>query len=180
MVQLITEHTLIKKGWYLFGLIGSLVLLAIAYFYFQRHLGLAPCPLCMLQRACLVGVAAVCLLGLIFNPERVGARVLSFLGVLCSLAGLAVAGRQVWLQHLPEDQVPDCGPDLQYMLDVFPLQDVITMVLQGSGECAEVQWQLLGLSMPEWMVVVFFVMTLVCLRLLFKRRRNYFSGALGR
>ena len=171
---------MIAKGWYWLGFLGSLTLVAVAYFYFEKHMGLAPCPLCMFQRAALVGVAFFCLFGLIFNPSKVWSKVIAFGATVSSLFGLAIAGRQVWLQHLPEDQVPECGPDLAFMLDVFPLQEVITTVLQGSGECAEVQWTALGFSMPEWMAFIFVVMTIICLRLLFKRERNYFSGALGR
>ena len=171
---------MIAKGWYWFGFLGSLTLVAVAYFYFERHMGLAPCPLCMFQRAALIGVAFFCLFGLIFNLTKVWSKIVIFGATVFSVLGLAIAGRQVWLQHLPEDQVPECGPDLAFMLDVFPLQEVITTVLQGSGECAEVQWTLLSFSMPEWMVFIFTVMTIICLRLLFKRERNYFSGALGR
>jgi disulfide bond formation protein DsbB len=171
---------LIATRWYWLGLITSATLLAVAYFYFQQTLGLAPCPLCMFQRGALVGVGAFCLLGIIFRPKKIGSKVLAFGVTLSSIFGLAVAGRQVWLQHLPADQVPECGPDLQFMLDVFPLQDVITKVLAGSGECAEVQWRFLTFSMPEWMLVVFAVMVVIGLRLLFSRERSYFSGAYGR
>ncbi len=171
---------MIAKGWYWFGLLGSLALVAIAYFYFQQHLGLAPCPLCMFQRAALIGVAAFCLLGVVFLPGKVFAKFIAFGATLSSGLGLAIAGRQVWLQHLPEDKVPECGPDLAFMLDVFPLSQVISTVFQGSGECAEVQWTWLSFSMPEWMVFVFLVITIIGLRFLFKRERNYFSGALGR
>ncbi len=170
---------MIAKGWYWLGLVGCLGLIAVAYFYFEQHRGLAPCPLCMFQRAALLGVAAFCLLGILFNPGKVFAKILAFGATVFSIFGLAVAGRQVWLQHLPEDQVPECGPDLAFMLDSFPLSQVINSVLQGSGECAEVQWTLI-LSMPEWMVVIFLVMSLICIRLLFRRERNYFSGTLGR
>lgn len=174
------ENALIARRWYWFGLITSLALVAVAYFYFQLQLGLAPCPLCMFQRAALLGVAACCLLGVLLRPGKVLAKLLAFGGALFSLSGMAIAGRQVWLQHLPADQVPECGPDLAFMLDVFPLTQVITQVFQGSGECAEVQWSLLWFSMPEWMLLIFLVMSLVCARLLFQRERSYFSGALGR
>ena len=171
---------MIAKAWYWFGFLGSLSLIAVAYFYFEKHLGLAPCPLCMFQRAALLGVAFFCVFGLIFNLSKIWSKLVIFGATLFSGVGLAIAGRQVWLQHLPKDQVPECGPDLAFMLDVFPLSQVINTVLQGSGECAEVQWTLFSLSMPEWMVFIFGVMVLICLRLLFKRERNYFSGALGR
>ena len=171
---------LISARWYWVGLIGCSALLAIAYFYFQQSLGLAPCPLCMFQRAALVGVAAFCLLGIVFRPKKLGSKLLAFGATLSSLIGLGIAGRQVWLQHLPADKVPECGPGLDFMLEMNPLFDVITTVLSGSGECAEVKWSLLGFSMPEWMVLVFVVITLICLKLLFSKERNYFSGALGR
>jgi disulfide bond formation protein DsbB len=170
----------IATRWYWVGLIGCSTLLAIAYFYFQEQLGLPPCPLCMFQRACLVGVAFFCLLGIVFRPKKVGSRLLALGAVVFSGLGLAIAGRQVWLQHLPKDQVPECGPDLEFMLNSFPLAETIQTVLSGSGECAEVLWRFIGLSMPEWMVFVFSVMVIISLRLLFTKERNYFSGALGR
>lgn len=171
---------MIATRWYWIGLIGCSALLAIAYFYFQKQLGLPPCPLCMFQRACLVGVAFCCLLGIIFRPKKVGSKLLAFGATGFSALGLAIAGRQVWLQHLPKDQVPQCGPDLEFMLESFPLAETIQTVLSGSGECAEVLWRFIGLSMPEWMVIVFVVMTIISLRMLFIKERNYFSGTLGR
>lgn len=171
---------MIAKGWYWLGLLSSLGLVAVAYFYFEQQLGLAPCPLCMFQRVALLGIAAFCLLGVVFKPQKGFAKFIAFGSSVFSLLGLAIAGRQVWLQHLPADKVPECGPDLAFMLEVFPLSQVINTVLQGSGECAEVQWTFLSLSMPTWMVIIFFVMAIISLRLLFKRQRNYFSGTLGR
>lgn len=168
---------MVERHWYWLGLGGSLALLATAYFYFQQHLGLPPCPLCIFQRVALAGVAVLCVVGLVFTPKKIGARLLSFGITLFSMFGLALAGRQVWLQHLPADKVPECGPDLAFMLNAFPLKDVLIEVLSGSGECAQVQWQLLGLSMPEWMIIVFLVMVLISIRLLFAKQRSYFLGS---
>ncbi len=63
--------------------------------------------------------------------------------------------RQVWLQHLPKDQIPVCGQDLAFMTEAFPIGDVICEVLTGTGECAEVSWRLLRLSMAEWSLLWF-------------------------
>lgn len=171
---------MIATRWYWLGLIGGTTLIAIAYFYFQKQLGLPPCPLCMIQRGCLAAVSFFCFLGLIFRPKKIVAKIIAFFVTLFSIFGVAVAGRQVWLQHLPADQVPACGPGLDYMLQAFPLQKVINKVFSGSGECAEVHWQLLGFSMAEWMVLIFVVMTLLSFRLLFSKERSYFSGTYGR
>ena len=171
---------MIRSRWYWVGLIACSALMAIAYFYFQLRLGLDPCPLCMFQRACLVAVGVICLLGILIKPRKLGSKMLALGATVFSSLGLAIAGRQVWLQHLPADLVPECGPDLAFMMEVFPLMEMIETVFQGSGECAEVQWSFMYLSMPEWMVLVFAVMVLISLRLLFAKERNYFSGALGR
>lgn len=171
---------MIAKRWYWFGLIGSTSLIAVAYFYFQLHKGLAPCPLCMFQRASLAGVAFVCLLGLLTRPKKIGSKLIALGCTIFSVLGLAIAGRQVWLQYLPADQVPECGPGLDFMLETFPMMEMLESVFKGSGECAEIQWTFFSLSMAEWMVFVFAVMVIISLRLLFSKERNYFSGALGR
>lgn len=127
-----------------------------------------------------MAIGFACLLGIILKPKRLGSKLLALWVTIFSGLGLGLAGRQVWLQHLPADQVPECGPDLEFMMEVFPLKDVIMTVLQGSGECAEVQWQFLGFSMPEWMVLVFLVMLIIAIRLLFSKERSYFTGTYGR
>ena len=159
--------------WYWAALIASLGLLAIAFFFFQKHLGLFPCPLCMLQRACLVGVAIVALLGIIKRP---GVKLHRFYALLItdfSMAGVAVAGRQVWLQGLPKDQVPHCGFDPIYRWGQdgdYGLLDMLATTLKGSGDCAEIDWSLFGLSMAGWMLIIFSIMSLVALRLLSRKR----------
>ena len=92
----------------------------------------------------------------------------TIIGGDASSAGGAVSIRHIWLQNLPPDQVPACGPGLNYMLDVFPLQNVIQQVLAGSGECAEMDWSFLGLSLPGWSLVVFAGLLVVGLIQLFR------------
>ena len=72
-----------------------------------------------------------------------------------SFGGAGVAARHIWLQNLPAEDVPACGPGLDFMLDTFPLSDVLAMVFSGSGECAEISWMFLGLSMPVWVLIAF-------------------------
>jgi protein dithiol:quinone oxidoreductase len=137
-------------------------------FYAQYVLMLEPCPLCMLQRVAVVTVGVLALLAGLFNPRRAGYRIWSVLIMLASLAGGAVSGRQLWLQSLPADQVPQCGPGLDYLLETLPFTHALEKVLMGSGECAVVDWRFLGMAMPFW-VGVFFVG--VILFMLFQQRR---------
>jgi disulfide bond formation protein DsbB len=87
------------------------------------------------------------------NPVGGGRFVYAVLTGLAALGGITVAARHAWLQSLPEDKVPACGPDLGYMMDAFPFSEVLKMVFTGSGECAEIVWQFLGLSMPAWVLI---------------------------
>jgi disulfide bond formation protein DsbB len=131
------------------GFIACVGMMAFAL-YTQHFLGLEPCPLCVFQRVAVIALGVVFLIAAIHRAGRVGRLVYAVLLDLIALAGAAVAGRHVWLQNLPPDKVPACGPGLDFMLDTFALQEVVGMVLSGSGECAEVSWRLFGLSMPAW------------------------------
>ncbi len=128
--------------------------------YMQHVMRLEPCPLCIFQRIFVMGLGIVMLAAAVHDPRGVGRRVYGSLVTVLALLGVAVAGRHVWLQHLPADQVPECGPGLEYMLNAFPLTETLAMVFKGSGECAEVQWTFLALSIPEWTLIVFVGLTL--------------------
>lgn len=135
---------------------GFLVCLGamIAALYLQHVDGLEPCPLCIFQRIGVTWAGLFFLAAFLHNPAATGQRVYAVLAGLGSIGAGLVATRHVWLQNLPPDQVPACGPGLDYMLDVFPMTDVLSMVLSGSGECAELDWSLLGLSMPAWVLLM--------------------------
>lgn len=129
-------------------------LLAFGY-YLEFHLGLEPCPLCISQRFFFFLCAILAVAGAVLRPRR-GARVGFAASIAASAAiGGALAGRQLWLQHLPAEQVPVCGPGLAYMLEVFPLSQVLAVLLKGDGHCAEVAWRFLGLSIPGWSLLAF-------------------------
>jgi len=119
----------------------------------QYILEMEPCPLCILQRVAVIAIGTLFLIAAIHGPGRIGQRVYALLLALLALAGAGVAGRHIWLQNLPKDQVPSCGPGLDFMLDTFPILEVLSIVLSGSGECAEVSWRFLGLTIPGWTLI---------------------------
>lgn len=142
------------------GFVICLGLLGFGY-YLEHVTGLEPCPLCLIQRVFFVALGAVFLLAALHNPMGKGSRFYALLILLFAAGGGAVAARQAWLQRLPPEQVPECGPGLNYMLDTFPLTDVIRNVFTGSGECAEVDWTFLGFSIADWALVMFVLLGLV-------------------
>lgn len=136
------------------GFLACVAMLAYAIFYAERVLGLEPCPLCMFQRVGVAILGAVFLLAALHHPKgRGGARAYAVLLLLASLIPGYVAGRHLYIQSLPAGSVPSCGATLEYMLEVFPLVDVIRRVLNGGGECAVIDWSFLGLSMPAWVLI---------------------------
>jgi disulfide bond formation protein DsbB len=139
------------RGGCAIGALFCALLLGFAY-YLQHVKGLEPCPLCLIQRGFFYGLLVVFLLGAIHGRARI---LYGVLGALLAAGGAAVASRQVWLQHLPKDQVPQCGPDLYFMLQNFPLAQTLQKLIAGSGECAAVDWTFLGLSIAEWSFACF-------------------------
>lgn len=153
----------------LFGLLISLGMIAVALF-FQYYMELEPCPLCIVQRVIVIIMAAIFFFAFLQGPASWGRRVYGLLLALISTAGLVVAGRHTWLQHLPPDRIPECGPGLDFWMNNLPAIEVIQKVFHGSGECAEISWTLFGFSIPELSLIVFALFLLYSLKLMLKGR----------
>jgi len=110
-------------------------------------LGLAPCPLCMMQRIWFALTGIVAWIGLSHNPRW---GIYPLVSALCAMVGGGFAIRQLWLQSLPADQVPSCGPDLSYMIDAFPLGDLLVAMTSGTGDCAVVHDVIPLMSIAGW------------------------------
>ncbi len=157
------------RHWSLAGLAFCVLMMAVAL-GLEHLVGLEPCPLCIFQRVAVIAAGLVFAVALIHNPAgRLGAALYGVLSLAAVGTGIGVAGRHLWLQSLPADEVPSCGPGLDYMLDILPLQEVVNMVLSGSGECAEIDFLFLGVSLPAWTLVGFIVLALAPLGLLTRK-----------
>ena len=155
---------------FLLGFLACAALIGFAI-YSQHRWYLNPCPLCIFQRIAFAALGVVFLLGGLFAPRGiVGRRAWGVVALIPALAGIGIAGRQVWLTHLPPDQVPACGPPLDFMMEASPLADVIRQVLTGSGECAKVDWTFLGMSMPAWSLTWFLLLSLWIVLAAFRKR----------
>ncbi len=140
----------------LIGFVACAVLIASAY-YIQLVKDVEPCPLCIMQRVAVFAAGIGFLAAAIHHPGRIGARIYGVIIALISLVGAGVAGRHVWLQYIPADKRPACGPGLEYLLGTFGPLEGLRRVLHGSGECGVVDFTLLGLSLPHWTLLAFIV-----------------------
>jgi disulfide bond formation protein DsbB len=136
----------------LVGFAVSAALLGYALFV-QYVQGLEPCPLCILQRLAVVAAGVLFLLAALHDPAERGARAYGVLIDLVAMTGILVAARHIWIMAQPPGSVAECGASLDYMMAVLPLHEVLGKVLTGSGECAKLDWQFLGLNMPTWVLI---------------------------
>lgn len=134
--------------------LGTLGLMLTGY-YMQFVMKLIPCPLCITQRFFIIGVGITALAAFFHQPQKLGRRLYASLGAVLAIIGGGFSSRQVWLQSLPPDQVPACGPDLSYLIENFPLKEAFMVLVRGDGNCAEVTWTFLGLSIAGWTLVAF-------------------------
>ena len=140
---------------YLYGLIICIASLAFAYFYLERVLYLDPCPLCILDRVVITALGVVFLIAFIHNPASLFKKIYGVVAIILCFVGIGLASRHIWLQNLPKDQVPECGPDLYFMLETLPFFDVIKKTITGSGSCADISWTFAGLTIPEQTLILF-------------------------
>ena len=132
------------------SILSACIYLLIFAFYMEYRLGLEPCPMCIVQR---VAIALVGLIALIAMIHHKGLNWYFGTITLVTLGGAASAIRHLYLQSLPADQIPSCGPDLAYLIKFSYFEDALRMLFIGDGNCAEVVWSLMGISIPGWVLI---------------------------
>jgi protein dithiol:quinone oxidoreductase len=152
------------------GLVACAGLMGYALFA-QYVLGLAPCPLCIFQRIATILTGVLFLIATLHNPRTTGARVYGALIGLAALGGVLISARHIWIQAQPPGTVAACGADLNYLMEIMPVTDVVTKVLTGSGECGQIDWTFLGLSMPWWVAISLSVLGAWALVVNYKKSR---------
>lgn len=118
----------------------------------QYALDLTPCPLCILQRYCLLAMTLFCMIAC-GTKGRLQPSMLALAGG-AALAGIAFASRQVYLQASPQLGVV-CGPGFEYIVNSFPLTEMLPLLFKGTGDCSQVDWIWHGITLPKLSLVTF-------------------------
>lgn len=162
------------RAQFAFGAFACIALLAYAY-YEQFVMGEDPCPMCIFQRIAFIGMALFFLAGAIHGPRGGGRKAYAVLVAMAALVGAGIAIRHLWLQMNPPDPLlAGCGPGLAYMLDAFPLHDAIRKAFTGSGDCGQVSWRFLGITMPGWTLIWYVLLGAGAVFAGWRRRRPAF------
>ena len=151
----LTRHLPSHRLLNLTGVALAIAAMLVAVVGLQYGLGLEPCPLCMVDRVLVVTLGVIFLAAALHNPGLTGQRVYAGLNLVVSGLGIAVCARHIWLQGLPPDAVPECAPGLDYMLEVLPVFETLRIILSTSGECAKIDWTFLGVTLPQWTLLLF-------------------------
>lgn len=142
--------------------------------FMQLQEGLEPCPLCIFQRIAFAALGVLFLLGALHGPRGSGGRkVHGVLAFLAAAVGAGIAGRHVWVQVMPRDEMSSCGPPLSFLSEQMGPFEVFRTVLTGTGDCGNIDWRFLGLSMPMWSLVWFVLLALWALYAGFRARRRH-------
>ena len=171
-VPLDTEPAIYERPRWVFGAMFAVSAALLAYaLYLQHAQVLEPCPMCILQRYAFIGIGVVALVAAVHDPRGAMLKVYGGLVIVLALAGAGVAARHSWLQRFPVETY-SCGADLGYLLNTLPFAQALPAIFEGTGECSEVQWRLLGLSIPVWALVWFVIFAVVAVVTLARSRRE--------
>ena len=151
---------------FIFILIFCVGLLLTA-FYMEFQLGLEPCPMCIVQRIAVALAGLAALIGILHNKLK---KFYLGLTAFFSAAGSLSAIRHLYLQSLPPDRVPSCGPDLNYLLENNFVSDALIQLFIGDGNCTEVMWSLMGISIPGWVLICCGGIFLISIKGLFNKK----------
>jgi len=139
------------------GFLACAALMGYAYFA-QFHSHLEPCPLCIFQRIGVIAVGLLFLAAALQHPKGWGAKFYGVAILAAAAMGGAVSVRHIYIQHLPPELAPPCGPGLGYLFANLPFNQFLVKAFTGSADCSIVTWTFLGLSMPEWVLIWFIVL----------------------
>ena len=154
MIQKIFNTLLAGKNGYILGFVlcfGTVVLALVI----QTTYKLEPCPLCITQRMVFMGLGVLFLIAAFIPAESIFKKIFTVLQVLTALGGAGVAIRHWYLQANRESMIADCGVGFDYMFENFPLQKAFKLLFRGTGDCAAIDWTLLGLTLPQLGLISF-------------------------
>jgi disulfide bond formation protein DsbB len=115
--------------------------------------------MCILQRYAFILIGLFAFVSALTRRQRLISTIMSILIFIFSAVGLGVSGRHVWLEHNPP-KIFDCGADLGFMVDTFPLAEALPMIFRGAGDCSVVLWRFLSFSIAEWALALFLLILL--------------------
>lgn len=161
MLNSLYDQTHRRFGWLVLAF--SAFAFEAAALYFQYGMKLEPCIMCIYQRMAVAGIGFSALIGAI-APSFFITRITAIIGWTVSAAwGAEIAYEHVKIQTNTDPfSFFTCDSQLN-LPEWFPLNEWLPGVFEATGDCNTIDWQFLGYSMPQWMIVIFASYTIVAL-----------------
>jgi protein dithiol:quinone oxidoreductase len=131
--------------------------LEAAALYFQYAMELRPCIMCIYQRTAVFGILFSALLPLLSN--NLLTRMVAYLGWgVSAVWGLLIAYEHVDIQTAANPFFATCEivPNFPAWA---PLHEWLPSVFAATGDCGDINWSFVGMSMPQWMLIIFAIYT---------------------
>lgn len=149
-----------RQSWLLLAVIAA-VFEATAL-YFQYAMDLAPCIMCIYQRTAMLGVMFAGIVGAIGAPN-VFARVAAYaLWLVSAIWGYLLAKEHLVMQTTTDPFAFVCEFEPNFP-SFMPLHEWLPSFFAATGDCGNIDWQFMNLSMPAWMEVIFMAMSAVAI-----------------
>lgn len=156
-MKALSDLTTQSKPWLLLAL--SALGLELCALFFQYAMDLAPCIMCVYQRVAIFAIIFAGFTGFAGSGFLI-ARVIAYsLWATGAIWGLIIAIEHVEIQENSGSLFFSC----EFMPNFpswAPLHEWLPFLFEATGDCGDINWQFLGYSMPQWMLVVYGVYTL--------------------
>ncbi|MBA3755097.1 MAG: disulfide bond formation protein B [Nitrosomonas sp.] len=137
--------------------------------YLQHVEGLLPCPLCVAQRVAYWLLGLTAFVAFLHNPQVIGRRRYGSLMVAFTLVGAFIAARHAWLIRYPESFECGISPE-EALLNALPIAQWWPGMFETNGDCANVDWKFLSLTIPDWSLIAFVLLGILALYTLLTRK----------
>ena len=144
----------------LFGSLLAFILVGLAV-GIQAKFNLEPCPLCVTQRIVFIVIGSLFLLFSFFNPNQLirFSHLTSLL--ITNIIGIVFAIKHILIQSKWITVPAECGIDLDYMFENFPLTEAFSLLFKGTGDCSEIDWLFLGLTLPQLALIAYIMFSIL-------------------
>ncbi|WP_122314740.1 disulfide bond formation protein B [Pseudomonas cichorii] len=167
-------HLARTRSLFFLAFIASALILGTAI-YLQKAFGLPPCALCFFQRAIIIGCGLLCLVAFIHAPQAAGWRRYCVFLLLLALLGALGAGIQIWLQTASAEELAPIFNRYEHLLDALSRDGGNERLRSDAYVCAEINWSLFGITLPEWSLLAFLILGFLALYPLFSELRRWMS-----
>ena len=132
----------------LFGILISFIMIAAAL-AIQLTYDLEPCPLCITQRIIFITIGALFILFALLPRNRF-VKLLHLISIsTAGMVGVVFSIRHILIQAKIIEIPAECGIDLDYMFENFPLTEAVNLLFKGTGDCSQIDWTFLGVTLPQ-------------------------------